>query len=94
MFVAPVTQLLTVNRFNYTSWVAVVTPTDRLKSVRNRCPIEGFGDGFLLSRCFLDFSVGLGAFVIGLSQDVEILHPVKFRSIPFSGFSEVGNVKN
>ena len=25
---------------NHTSWVAVVTPTDRPKSVRNRCLIE------------------------------------------------------
>ena len=29
-----------VNRFNHTSWVAIVTPTDRPKSVRNRCVIE------------------------------------------------------
>ena len=52
------------NRFNHTSWVAIVTPTDR---VRNRCVIEIFGGVFMLSRCFLDFSVGVGAFVIGLS---------------------------
>ena len=32
-----------VNRFNHTSWVAVVTLTDRPKSVRNRCVIELFG---------------------------------------------------
>ena len=25
---------------NHTSWVALVTPTDRPKSVRNRCVIE------------------------------------------------------
>ena len=31
-----------VNQDNYTSWVAVVTPTDRPKSVRNRCVIELF----------------------------------------------------
>ena len=43
-------------------------PTDRPKSVRNRCVIEGFGGVFVLSRCFLDFSVDEGAFVIGLSQ--------------------------
>ena len=48
--------------------MAIVTPTDRPKSVRNRCVIEVFGGVFLLSRCFLDFSVGVGAFVIGLSQ--------------------------
>ena len=27
---------------NHTSWMAVVTPTDRPKSVRNRCVIELF----------------------------------------------------
>ena len=48
--------------------MAIVTPTDRSKSVRNRCVIEVFGGVFLLSRCFLDFSVGIVAFVIGLSQ--------------------------
>ena len=41
---------------------------DRPKSVRNRCVIEAFGVVFILSRCFLDFSVSVGAFVIGLSQ--------------------------
>ena len=31
-----------VNQVNHTSWVAVVTPTDRPKSVRSRCVIELF----------------------------------------------------
>ena len=31
-----------VNQVNHTSWVAVVTPIDRPKSVRNRCVIELF----------------------------------------------------
>ena len=31
-----------VNQVNQTSWLAVVTPTDRPKSVRNRCLIELF----------------------------------------------------
>ena len=48
--------------------MAVVTQTDRPKSVRNRCVIEVFGGVFVLSHCFLDFSVGVGAFFIGLSQ--------------------------
>ena len=48
--------------------MAIVTPTDRTKSVRNRCVIEVFGGVFVLLRCFFDFSVGVGAFVIGLSQ--------------------------
>ena len=32
--------MLFVNRLNHTSWVAIVTPTDRPKSVRNRCVIK------------------------------------------------------
>ena len=32
-----------VNWFDHTSWVAIVTPTDRPKSVRNRCVIQVFG---------------------------------------------------
>ena len=51
-----------VNRFNHTSWVAFVTPTDRSKSVRNRCVIEVFGGVFVLSRCFLDFFCGCRGF--------------------------------
>ena len=48
--------------------MAIVTPTDRPTSVRNRCVIEVFGGLFVLSRSLLDFSVGVGAFVIGPSQ--------------------------
>ena len=48
--------------------MAIVTLTDRPKSVRNRCVIEVYGGVFVLSSCFLDFSVGVEAFVIGLSQ--------------------------
>ena len=48
--------------------MAIVTPTDRPKTVRNHCVIEVFGGVFVLSRCVLDFSVGAGAFDIGLSQ--------------------------
>ena len=62
-----------VERFNLNSGVAVVTPTDRPKSVRNRCVIEVFGGVFVLSRCVLDFSVGVGAFAIGLSQTSSFL---------------------
>ena len=31
-----------INQVNHTSWVTVVTPTDRPKLVRNRCVIEFF----------------------------------------------------
>ena len=57
-----------VNQVNHTSWVAVVTPTDRPKSVHNRCVIELFVALFVLSFCPLDISVDVGTFVIGLSQ--------------------------
>ena len=41
-----------VNRLNHTSWMAVITPTDRPKSVRNRCVIEVCGGVFVLSIGF------------------------------------------
>ena len=44
-----------VNRFYYTSGVAVVTPTDRHKSVRNRCVIEDFGVVFCCQVVLLFF---------------------------------------
>ena len=48
--------------------MTAVTPTDRPKSVRNSCVIKVFGGVLMLSRCFLDCSVGVGVFVTGLSQ--------------------------
>ena len=48
--------------------MAIVTITDRPKSVRNRCTIEGFGGVCVLPRFLFGFSVGVGAFVIRLSQ--------------------------
>ena len=48
--------------------MTVVTPSDRPKSVRNRCAIDFFGDAFVLSCCPFDISVGIKAFVMGLSQ--------------------------
>ena len=53
---------------NHTSWVAVVTPTDRPKSVRNCCLMELFVALFVLLFCPFYISVGIGAFVIGLGQ--------------------------
>ena len=51
-----------VNQVKHTNWVAIVTPTDRPKSVRNRCVIV------VLSFCPFDLFVGIGSFVIGLVQ--------------------------
>ena len=50
--------------FNHTNWVAVVTSTDRPKSVRNRYIIEIFGGVFCCHFTFFEFSVGVKAFVI------------------------------
>ena len=57
-----------VNQVNHTSCVSVVTPTDRPKSVRNHCVIKFFVAFFVLSLCNFDISVGVWAFVIGMSQ--------------------------
>ena len=56
-------KLGTRKRFNHTSWMTVVTPTDRPKSVRNRCVIEGFGGVFVCPFVF-KFSVGIWVIVI------------------------------
>ena len=53
---------------NHNSWVALVTPTDRPESVRNRCLIELFCGVVCVVTCPFDISVGVGAFVIGLGQ--------------------------
>ena len=51
-----------VKPVNHTNWMTVVTPSDRPKSVRNRCVIEIFGDVFVLSCCAFDISVGYKGF--------------------------------
>ena len=60
-------------RFHPTSWVDVATPIEQPKSLRNRCVIDIFGSAFCfeLSRCFLNFSMGVLAFVKGLSRIVS-----------------------
>ena len=42
--------------------MAVNTPTDRPKSALNSCVVEVFGGVFVLSSCFLDFSLDVGVF--------------------------------
>ena len=78
-----------VNRFNHISVLAVVTPTDRPKSVCNRCVIEYFGGVFVLALYIMEFPVGVRAFVIGLSQIISFslnlirLFPL-IQPLPFS----------
>ena len=60
--------------FDYTAFAVsgkvglLVTPTDRPKSVRNRCVIEVFGGVCMCCPLVFEFSVGIGGFVIGLGQ--------------------------
>ena len=56
-----------------------VNPTECPRSVHNRCVIEVFGGVFVLSRCFYDFSAGVG--LLGLSQISSFLSPCYFDSI-------------
>ena len=60
-----------VNQFNQTSWVAIVTPTDRPKSVRNLSAVEVVGGVLCCHFAFssyLEFSVSVRACVIGMSK--------------------------
>ena len=57
-----------VGPVNHTSWVAVVTPTDRPKSVRNRCVFELFCSVVCVVTLPFDISVRVGALFIVLSQ--------------------------
>ena len=71
----------------YTSWVAVVTPTDRPKSVQNYCVIELFVALFVLSLCLFDISIGVGAFVLGLSQISSFFAHISDQQAVFSSIS-------
>ena len=64
---------------------------DRPKSVRNRCVIEVFGSVFMSSRCFLDFSMAVGALVTGLSQ-VSSFFSCCFVTLP--KFATVANYQS
>ena len=61
--------------------MTAVTPTDRPKSVRNRCVIKVIGGVFMSPRCFLDFYVGVGVFDRGLSQISSFLSVYLFTVI-------------
>ena len=61
------------------------TPTDRPMSACNRYVIDEFGGVFVLSLCILEFSVGVRASVIGLSQTSSLFsHSVtsKIEKVP------------
>ena len=74
--------------------MAIVTPTDRPKSVRNGCVIEDFGGVFVFSRCVLDFSVRVGAFVIRLSQISSFFSSDRLRAVRLSNCSSPNGAVN
>ena len=87
---------------NHTSWVVVVTPTDRPKSVRNRCLIELFcGVVCVVTLPFRHFCWCRG-FCHRTESDLFLflvkVHgyfiPTKFHQNPSSAFGEVENVKS
>ena len=67
-----------VNRFNHTIRVTAVTPTDRPKSVRNRCLIKVFGGVFYVVTLLFGFSCGCRGFCHMTESDLflflSILH--------------------
>ena len=48
-------KFLGIMLIHHTSWVAIVTPADRPKSVRNRCVIEVFGGVFCVVTLLFGF---------------------------------------
>ena len=75
-----------LNKVNHTSWLAVVTTTDRPKSFRNRCVIELFVALFVLSLCPYDISVGVWAFFIGLTRSIPFSLSIKKENINSTTF--------
>ena len=73
-----------VGPVNHTSWVAVVTPTDRPKSVRSRCVIELFGPCLCCHFALMTFLLVYGL----LSQDWVRYLPFSlvYYSFPKSNF--------
>ena len=67
----------TINHVYQTSLVAVVSPTDSPWTVCNCCVFEHFCGVFVMSLCCFEYSVGKGAFVIGLSQISSFFSVVK-----------------
>ena len=68
-FVIGMSQIKSLPFSLYTSWLAVVTQNDSLKSYHNHCVIEHFRGYSVLSLCvFFLFSIGIGTFLIGLNQ--------------------------
>ena len=79
-----------VNRFNYTSWEAVVTRTKRPKPTRNRCVIEVFGSVFVLSLCFFGVFCGCKVFCHKTESNISlVLHVACSINSPWMSFLKI-----
>ena len=63
---------------NHSSWIAVASPTDSPRSVRNCYVIKVYGGVFVLSLCSLEFYVGRWAFAIALHSFFYVEYCSKF----------------
>ena len=78
--------IIDYNFANTCQIASVVSPTDRPRSVRNRCVIELFVALFVLSLCPFGISVGIGAFVIGMSQISFLNFKIQISKFQISKF--------
>ena len=77
-----------VNRFNHTSGVTAVTPTDRPKSVRNRCAIEVFGGVFYVVTLLFGFFCGCRGFCHRTESDLFLFLFLHYKGTFFFGNCE------
>ena len=59
-----------MNRFNHTSGVTAVTPTDCPKAARNRCVIKVFGGVFYVVTLLFGFFFGCRGFCVRTESDL------------------------
>ena len=71
-----------VNRFNHTSGVTAVTPTDRPESVCNRCVIEVFWGAFFVVTLLFGFVCGCRGFCHGTESDLFLFLLKLKKKIP------------
>ena len=68
-----------VNRFNHTSWVTAVTPTDRPKSVRSGCVIKVFGGVFIVVTLLFGLFCGCRGFCHRTESDLFPFSLIKVK---------------
>ena len=77
-----------MNQFNHISKVTAVTPTDRLKSVGNRCVIEVFGNVFEVVMLLFGFFCECRGFCHRTESDLFLFLLQKQSSKMYKPFSK------